>query len=369
MGVATARPVIWDGSPLPGDVPEADRILSPPELLAQLHACPEPAHHEAETARTLAAFLEAAGIHVETGIGGHGLLATLGDGPYRLLRADLDALPHGNGARHGCGHDGHMTMLACALVQMHQEGMVGVAALFQPAEEDGAGMAMCMDDPRLADLPVKEAFAIHNIPGLPEGTIEIGPGALASVGLRAHLQGVEAHAASPATGRSPWPSAQRLAAAVPELATGLGPHALATLIHVRLGGENYGTSPGEAVVAATLRGEDDDVAVMRQAWRAVTSDVDTTWDEVDPFPATNNTEHGNDRVRRAAEAAGLTIQRRDAPYPWSEDVGHAVAKWGGALIGLGSGTDQPPLHDDAYRFPASALDAGIRFWCALGGLP
>ncbi|MGB1585982.1 MAG: M20/M25/M40 family metallo-hydrolase [Thermoplasmatota archaeon] len=348
---------------------EDDCISKVHQLLETLHACPEPAHQEQETARTVAAFLESHGMHVETGFGGHGLLVTLGNGPYRLLRADLDALPHGDGARHGCGHDGHMAMLAGAMAHMHAEGVEGVAALFQPAEENGAGMAMCLADPRMAELDVRSAFAIHNIPGLELGTLEIGPGALASVGLRATLTGVEAHAASPQTGQSPWPDAHKLADQIADLAQGMGPDALATLIHVRLGRENFGTSPGAAIVAATLRGADDDVAVMRQAWRAAPTDVQASWDEVDPFPATNNTEAGNDLGRRAAEAVGMRVQRRERPYPWSEDFGHAVAKWGGALFGLGSGVDQPALHDDAYRFPAELLDQGVRFWCALGGLP
>lgn len=337
-------------------------------LLERLHACPEQSGHEQETADTVAAFLEAAGLAPERGIGGHGILVRLGEPPYRLLRADLDAIPDGDGARHGCGHDGHMTMLAMALVQMHKDGIGGVAGLFQPSEEDGSGMARCLQDPRLADLPVRDAFAIHNIPGLPLGTLEIGPGALASVGVRIHVHGREAHAATPDMGDNPYHHLRKLADEVAELATGLGPHALATLIHVRLGQEAYGTSPGEGIIATTLRGSDDDVAAMRKRWLALCpEDVDVA--EVDPFPATNNTDHGRALAEQAAKAAGIRVQALDTPYPWSEDVGWAVGKWGGALVGLGSGTDQPPLHDEAYQFPKQLLEHGIRFWCALGALP
>ena len=344
--------------------------MDAPALLRRLHACPESSGHEARTADELAAFLTDAGLEVQRGLGGHGLLVTLGDPPYRLLRADIDALPAADGARHGCGHDGHMTMLAVALARMHAAGVTGVAGLFQPSEEDGTGMARCLQDPRLQDLDVLAAFAIHNIPGVPLGTVEVGPGALASIGIRIRLDGREAHAASPQEGHSPYPALRTLADAVPNLADGLGPHALATLIHVRLGQEAYGTSPGDGVVAVTLRGTDEDVAAMRDRWLdLLPNDLTHTVEDVDPFPACTNTEVAVQAVASAAQEADLPVRRREAPYPWSEDMGHALATWGGALIGLGAGDDQPPLHDDAYAFPEALLEPGIRFWCQLGGMP
>ena len=124
------------------------------------------------------------------------------------------------------------------------------------------------------------------------------------------------------------------------------------------------------MVAVTLRGTDEDVAAMRDRWLdLLPNDLTHTVEDVDPFPACTNTEVAVQAVASAAQEADLPVRRREAPYPWSEDMGHALATWGGALIGLGAGDDQPPLHDDAYAFPEALLEPGIRFWCQLGGMP
>ncbi len=338
------------------------------ELRQELHGLAERSGHEERTAAFVADTLEDAGLQVERGIGGHGVLATLpGDRP-RLLRADLDALPDPAGARHACGHDGHMAMLIGGLLQLKDNATRGVVGLFQPAEEDGTGMAKCLQDERLASLDVDGAYAFHNVPGHQLGHVLVGPGALASVGVRWRFKGRQAHAASPHEGLSPFPAMVAHAGAAHTLADGLGPHALATLIHVRLGEEAYGTSPGEGIVAATLRGSDADVHAMQERWQP-TTDLETTSTEVDPFPETPNPVSDQDAVARWAKDAGLTVERLDAPFPWSEDMGHAVQRWGGALIGLGAGVDHPPLHDDDYEFPDALLETGVRLWTAIGGGP
>ncbi len=336
------------------------------QLRHDLHDLAERSGHEERTARCIADTLEDAGLEVQTGVGGHGVLATIPGPRPRLLRADLDALPDPQGARHACGHDGHMAMLVGGLLKLQAAAPKhGVVGLFQPAEEDGSGMARCLQDDRLTSLPIEAAYAFHNVPGHALGEVLVGPGALASVGIRWRFQGRQAHAASPQEGRNPFADMARLAGAVESLPDGLGPHALATLVHVRLGEEAYGTSPGEGIVAATLRGSDADVESMRQRWRPDT-DLDVAHEDVDPFPETPNSDEAQRHVAQVAEAAGLLVRRLDKPFAWSEDVGHAVQRWGGALVGLGAGTDHPPLHDDDYEFPDELIDTGVRLWRALG---
>ena len=344
-----------------------------------LHDLAEGSHEEERTAARVQAFLEDLFLDVETGVGGHGLLARVGEPPYRLLRAELDALPlvGGDGHRHGCGHDGHMAMLAgAAQVLSRDPPERGVAFLFQSAEEDGSGMADALRDPRLGDLEVEAAYSVHNLPGIPLGTVVLSPGALASVGLRLRLVGSESHAAQPGEGNSPWHALERLADLVPHLRDGLDDEqALATLIHVRLGTEAYGTSPGTGVVAATLRGAEASVAAMRGRWTrsartwAAEAGLGLDVSEVDPFPETRNDGGALERVEAVAQAAGLEARHHALPFPWSEDVGHAVKRWGGALVGLGSGEDQPPLHDDDYGFPDDLLEPGVRFWTTLARSP
>jgi metal-dependent amidase/aminoacylase/carboxypeptidase family protein len=66
------------------------------ELRRDIHRWPEPAGAEERTAALVADRLQAAGLEVTAGVGGHGIVAVLhGDepGPAVAYRADLDAVP------------------------------------------------------------------------------------------------------------------------------------------------------------------------------------------------------------------------------------------------------------------------------------
>src|SRR5919202_1166944 len=86
-----------------------------------LHAHPELAFEEHETARFVAERLRQHGLEVRTGVARTGVVGLLRGGrPGKnvLLRADMDALPlqeqseaayrsQNPGVMHACGHDGH----------------------------------------------------------------------------------------------------------------------------------------------------------------------------------------------------------------------------------------------------------------------
>ena len=141
------------------------------ELYKDLHSHPELAFAEHRTAGIAAEWLAGAGYAVTTGIGGTGVAGVLrtGDGPTVLVRADMDALPvreetgldyasdvvatDARGERtpvmHACGHDMHVTCLCGATAEL--AGTSGtwrgtLIAVFQPAEEIGAGAKAMIDD-------------------------------------------------------------------------------------------------------------------------------------------------------------------------------------------------------------------------------
>jgi amidohydrolase len=141
------------------------------ELYKDLHAHPELAFAEHRTAQIAAERLDAAGFTVITGIGGTGVAGVLcnGDGPAVMLRADMDALPlreetgldyasevvatDARGERthvmHACGHDMHVTCLcgaAAELAASRADWQGTVIAVFQPAEEIGAGARAMLED-------------------------------------------------------------------------------------------------------------------------------------------------------------------------------------------------------------------------------
>lgn len=171
------------------------------EWRRHIHAHPETAFEEHQTAAMVAKILRELGMEVEEGIGGTGVVGTLkaGNSNRRLgLRADMDALfihelndldyrSKVDGKMHACGHDGHTAiLLGAAKVLAEAPDFDGIIHfIFQPAEETGdelcGGNAMVKDG-LFERYPAESIFALHNMPGLPFGCIAMRSGPmLASV--------------------------------------------------------------------------------------------------------------------------------------------------------------------------------------------
>lgn len=364
------------------------------QLRRQLHGHPELAGQETRTAARVAEEWLACGPdELLEGLGGHGVAAVFrgpAEGPALLLRADLDALPIAEGGSrphrsaiegrsHACGHDGHLTALVGLARSLGRwrpaSGRTILVA--QPAEETGEGAARLLADSRFLALDPQLVYAAHNLPGRPLGEVTLRDGsfATASRGLRIGLTGATAHAAQPETGRSPAQAIARLVQEIPELPRLElvdGEAARATVIHVLVGEEAYGTAPGRGTVACTLRADDDAVLARLEArLRRLARAAAEAWaleleiSVVEPFPACVNAPEACAALRRAADRAVLPRREAPAPQPWSEDFGHLLAWRPGALFGLGSGEAQPALHAPHYDFPDRLINRAVRLWRAL----
>jgi len=129
------------------------------------------------------------------------------------LRADMDALPFGDGARHLCGHDGHSAALAGLGLWMEEKRLGrNVVLLFQHAEETGEGAKVCRE--AVKGNGVRRIYAFHNIPGFEQGAALLRRGAFAcaSSGMTLSFTGTPSHAAYPEHGRNPGYAAARLMA-------------------------------------------------------------------------------------------------------------------------------------------------------------
>jgi amidohydrolase len=366
-------------------------------LRHDLHRNPEHAGNEVTTAQLMATFIRSHGPDkLLEGVGGTGIAARFDgerEGPTVMVRAELDAVPieevtgvayrsQSPGVAHLCGHDGHMAMLAglAARLSRRPPACGRVWLLLQPAEETGEGAQRVVVDAAFAEIDPDWVFALHNLPGTPLGTVTIRRGTVAcgSIGMIVRLVGRSSHAGHPEQGLSPAPAVAQLIdafAVLPEqvAASGEGEgFTLATVIHARLGEVAFGTTPGEATVMVTLRAEQKETLQgLRAAARQLASEVATAHDLqhqvewTEEFPVTVNHDRAVDLVCAAGRATQLEVVETADLLRWSEDFGHFTERIPGALIGLGAGSEQPPLHSSRYDFPDDLIPVGVQLLSAV----
>jgi amidohydrolase len=203
---------------------EAGNLLDPMrEIRRDLHKHPELGTQEVRTSRIVADYLKQLGLDVYTGIGGHGVVATLSAkeaGKCVALRADMDALPveeknavpyasARSGVAHCCGHDGHTAILlgtASLLCKFSDRLQGSVKFVFQPSEDLAPGGAIPMiADGALKNPDVDGIYSLHLNPDLPEGTVGIKSGfcTISSAEFLLRMIGKGCHVASPHEGVDP----------------------------------------------------------------------------------------------------------------------------------------------------------------------
>jgi len=368
----------------------------------QLHAQPELSESEHETATTIVARL--APTHPTAVIDRLGTMQTgicavydSGEpGPVVLLRAELDALPihesntfgHRStvsGISHKCGHDGHMATLVAVAEGLHAQPVTRgkVYLLFQPAEETGTGASAVLADERFKALdPPDVVYAFHNVPKYPLGQVLLRKGLFAqgSVGFIARYRGKTSHSSYPEHGVNPSAAVTELVAAVNRfdetLSESVSAPILGTVSYAQLGvaekGPNFGTTPGEGVVMGVVRAHktsdlervrDELASRAGQLARDAGLEHELSWHEA--FAATESDDDCVAAIEAAAAQAELDARYLDEPFRWSEDFGYFTAAFKGAFFGLGSGTDQPQLHDDGYDYPDALIGIGARIYRAI----
>jgi len=368
----------------------------------QLHARPELSESEHETATAIVARL--APTHPTAVVDRLGTMQTgicavydSGEpGPVVLLRAELDALPiqesntfghrsKTSGVSHKCGHDGHMATLVAVAEGLHSRPVTRgkVYLLFQPAEETGTGASAVLADERFTALdPPDVVYAFHNVPKYPLGQVLLRKGLFAqgSVGFIARYRGKTSHSSYPEHGVNPSAAVTELVAAVNRfdetLAESVSAPILGTVSYAQLGvaekGPNFGTTPGEGVVMGVVRAHktsdlervrDELASRAGQLARNAGLEHELSWHEA--FAATESDDDCVAAIEAAASEAGLDASYLDEPFRWSEDFGYFTAAFKGAFFGLGSGTDQPQLHDDGYDYPDALIGIGAGIYRAI----
>jgi hippurate hydrolase len=367
----------------------------------RLHRNPELGFEEHFTGDLVAAELQRYGVdEIHRGIGRTGLVAVIrgrrDDSGRRIgLRADMDALPmheenefeHRSqrpGLMHGCGHDGHTTMLLGAARQLAvTRNFDGVAHLiFQPGEEGFGGAQAMIDDGLFERFPCDAVYAMHNWPGLPPGTIAVRPGPMMAAADRVTItvEGKGGHGAHAYLAIDPVVVAAHIITAAQSIVSrNVSPidSAVVSLCSIEAGNPGaMSVIPREARIVGTVRTfRRDTQDMVEENLRRLCSSIaegfgaraSVQYERI--YPATiNSRDEALFAQRVAEELVGAHNLVRDLePSMGSEDFAFMLQKRPGAYFRIGQGTGASGcfLHNACYDFNDGILPLGAALFVRL----
>lgn len=367
-------------------------------LRRDIHQHPELAFNERRTAALVAAQLGAWGYEVSTGLGGTGVVGQLKRGTSNRsigLRADMDALPIAeitgaawaschHGVMHACGHDGHTAMLLAAAQHLAQQGRFDgtLNLIFQPAEEGGGGALKMMEDGLFERFPCDAIFAMHNMPGYPQGQLVFrsGPTMASSDYVTVTLHGNGGHGALPHKATDPVVAAASIVMALQTLVSrNVDPQSAAVVtvgaIHA---GQANNVIPSEARLEISVRALDPQVRhdLERRLHETVRLQAESfgVCAEIDWRPGYAVLVNDPQQTARALQVAvkhfpAHQVNPQGAQLTGSEDFAFMLQRVPGSYLFIGNGADGEPgacmVHNPAYDFNDHNIGPGASYWIAL----
>lgn len=352
-----------------------------------IHAHPEIGFEEVRTSALVAEKLASWGVEVHRGIGKTGVVGVLhgAKGPGRRigLRADMDALPMDEatnlsfsskypGKFHGCGHDGHTTMLlgAARYLASNNDFAGTVHFIFQPAEEGLGGARAMLADKLFERFPCDEVYGLHNAPNIEAGKVRIfaGPAQAGADFFDIKITGRGSHGARPEVSRDPVIAATALVQALQSIVSrNADPQHAAVLSVTKIhSGSAYNVIPQEATLGGTTRFFDAATGeLMRQRMRTVAAGIAATFEmEIDVeirsiFDVLVNHEDQSDAAAKSiAKIVGAENLLTDvAPIMGSEDFADMLRAVPGAYFWVGHGGDVP-VHNPGFVLDEAILPIG-----------
>jgi amidohydrolase len=355
------------------------------ELRHRLHASPELAHAEEQTAAAVEAELPVACARVA----GTGRIARVGAaaGAPVAVRAELDGLPIQeqtdapfravDGTMHACGHDVHMAALVALTRAAHELGdalPAPLVALFQPSEEAYPSGAEQLAREDLVAIGPAAVVAAHVHPELPWGTVALdaGPVNASCDYVEIVVDGHPSHGAYPHRGRDPILAIAHVVVALhAQIGRRIDPqHPAVLTVGVLEGGEAENVIPPSARAGAALRAQrPEDRVALRLMVQEVVQGVAAAHGcrgRVTLLPGEPPLENDPAIISRAREllaGAGLV-----PATPWrssgSDDFSFfgALAPIAMGFVGLdgAAGFETRPLHHPEMLPPDSAVGAVAR---------
>ena len=376
------------------DITQASETLT--RWRRHIHAHPELAFEETQTAAFVAEKLRSFGINVVEGVAGTGVVGTLqrGGGNRAIgLRADLDALPiveandfdhrsKNPGVMHACGHDGHTTMLlgASAYLAASDTFSGTVHFIFQPAEENEGGARAMVEAGLFDQFPMEAVYGMHNIPGIPVGQFAVKPGPMMAAFdiFEITIRGKGGHAAIPQQTIDPVLIGTKVVEALQTLvAREINPQEPSVLSVTQFhGGDAFNVIPDTVKISGCTRCFSTKVQAQLEYGierlavgiaAAFGAEIDYLYER--RYPPTVNSSAETELAARAAVAISgeLGVDRDPKPSMGSEDFAYMLQEKPGCYIWIGNGDGEGScmIHNPGYDFNDDILPIGASYWSEL----
>jgi amidohydrolase len=368
------------------------------EWRQHIHQHPEFGFEEVQTSKMVADKLEEFGIEVHRNIGKTGVVGVLkcGNSDRSIgLRADMDALhvteqnvfKHAStyeGVMHACGHDGHTAMLLGAAHELARtrdfDGTVYF--IFQPGEEHGLGAKAMIADGLFSRWNIDAIYAMHNLPGIPEGHFVTRPGSImaSESSFEIDIIATGGHAAMPHMSTDPIVVGAQVVTAMQTIVSrnlsAIHETAVISITEFTTNG-TVNVIPSKVNIKGDTRSFTDealakiDAAIERIVkGQCISAGVDYKYRFNNSFLSTiNSPQHTANAARAAKSVAGEDkVNASCEPFTISEDFSFMLREVDGCYILVGNGMGEcggMALHNPQYDFNDKILMPGVRYWQAL----
>jgi hippurate hydrolase len=366
-----------------------------------VHSYPELSFAEHRTGNLVAEKLASWGYKIERGLGGTGVVAQIkrGTGCKHIgIRADMDALPIQEqneyewvskikGAMHACGHDGHTAMLLAAAKSLAADPTLNgtLTLIFQPAEEfgkSGSGAARMIEDGLFDKYPVDAVFAMHNAPGVSQGTLGFrsGPAMASADTAQIRIKGTGGHGAMPQHAVDPVVAAASIVMALQTVVSRNVDPTLSAVVSVGAihAGNAFNVIPSEVTLKLSIRALEPAVRdLLERRIRALVEDQAGSYGasvEIDydrGYPPLVNSREETDFARSVGiELMGpAKVIAEMPPTTGSEDFAFMLERKPGCYLIIGNGAIGTPggcsVHNPRFDFNDNNIAVGGAYWVLL----
>lgn len=299
------------------------------------------------------------------------------------FRADMDGMRNheenklrfrsrNRGVMHGCGHDGHMTillLLAKWISHNRDKLSCNVVLIFQPGEEGWAGARRMINEGALKNPEVDRIYGLHLWPTVPKGKIGIHWDNLMAqtTDFEIKVRGKSAHASTPQMGVDAIVVAAELITMIQSIITrDVDPHqdALLTLGKIQ-GGTSHNVIADEVAMSGTLRVFSNELfdKLMRQIHALLqglelATGANITMETIVHYPFVANPRSLVEKFYTVLDSMDDTVLVE--PVMAAEDFAEYQQEVEGLFmfLGINGGRGGEPLHSSKFDFDEDVLLIG-----------